>query len=259
MNRNLVGSICTYGLLILSLSRCAGPFLSRKPLAPIDSLQLVHEVQKHADQVKTMQGSGSLTLFSKAANFRGTFEFSMKQPDSLWMKIEGPLGIDLAKIRLSGDSITIYSPFENILYLGSFQSMKENPVLPIPVEMDQLLHGITGLLIPQSSQANYGQLATIDNNTYCIQAPHDWMRIQPKGPVIDTWIREDSSGSALWEWQGENFKKSNGVRIPRKVKVTVHQPEQRMILVYNHIKINQKLKQGWANLKVPESAVPIHL
>lgn len=245
-------------VLLLSLTGCAGSFFSQKALTPVDSLYLVHQVQHHADQMRSMKGSGTVKVFSTAGSFGGTFECIVKQPDSLWMKIEGPLGIDLAKMQLVKDSVSAYSPFENILYFGSVASLRNSPTFPFPVDVEQLLNSITGLLVPESSAVQSGQPAHIQGNKYLIQNQEDRITIESRGPVVENWIKKDNLGDPIWEWQGENFRKNKGIRLPQTVRLTTYQPEQKMILVYNRIKINDPLKTGWADLKVPQSAIPLH-
>ena len=162
---------CTLWITVIIgvISACAGPFRSRKPLPHISPNVLVHSVEDHAAQLKTFQGRADISIASAEGAFRGSMRISVKMPDSLWMKIEGPLGIDAVTGSFTGDHAVLYSPWEKTVYKGSFQQMREYGLLPLDMGFSDMVLSILGLMIPLSVDSDSLFILSSDHKKYVIK------------------------------------------------------------------------------------------
>lgn len=72
----------------------------------------------------------------------------------LWMSVNGPFGIEIARVLLKPDSLKILSYFENLYYYGSYQSAKK--ILGSELNFSLLQNILTSTL--SSSYINYDSL-----------------------------------------------------------------------------------------------------
>ncbi len=247
-------------LVIAFFFGCAGPFRSVKPLPQISQATLIHRIQDHALQLHTFQGRGKLTVISQERSFQGSVKISAKMPDSLWIKIEGPLGIDLATGLFGGEQILLYVPLENIVYVGFIEEIQEPFILPLNMGISDLLRGLLGLLTPPDDEQNSLLSISPDNRKYILQGTNrDRIWIEPKGPVISRWEQKNGKDEILWTWEGKDFKNKKGIRLPQMIQMTSYQPKQQVTLFYEAVETNRIMENGWAVVKIPEGVQYVRL
>ena len=250
-----------FTVLILTLiSGCTAPFISNKPLTPVHPSLLVHDVENHAAKLQTFQGRTMMTIESAEGAFRGSMRFSVKLPDSLWLKMEGPLGIDMAVGRFGGDNALFFIPAENLVYKGTIQSMQENGILPFDFASSDMLQGIFGLPIPYTPGNDSLLSVTIESRKYILNLGYgEKIWIEPRGPMVTRWEKRDTNGELQWTWEGREFRKRKGIFFPQVIRMTNSQPRQRLTLVYETVKPNRSMKNGWFDIRLPEGVETIEL
>ncbi len=249
-----------FAALALSI-RCAGPFRTAAPLPEMNPERLLNEVHIHASQLITFQGVARFNIASQEGSFYGTLRIVLKSPDSLWMKIEGPLGVSLAVVRFGGDNGLLYSPWENVVYQGSLTDINDMDLLPSGFwNPSQFMLGVTGLLVPDCSMLDSLTEFTSEGGRYLlVEKNGEQYWIEPNGPVVTKWERCDSSGHSFQKWEGRAFKKRKGIRSPRQILFANRDPEQRMTLLYEEIRMNKPLRKGWFGIRIPKGAQKIEL
>jgi hypothetical protein len=248
-------------VVLVSLIRCAGSFRTTMPLPEMNPERLLNQVHVHASQLVTFQGIAHFNIASQEGSFYGTLKVVMKSPDSLWMKIQGPLGVSLAVIRFGGDNALVYSPWENVVYQGSLADISEMDLLPSGFwNSSQFMLGMTGLLVPDFSMLDsLAEFTSEDERYLLVERNGEQYWIEPKGPVVTKWERCDSTGHPFQKWEGKSFKKRKGIRSPQQILFANRYPEQRVTLQYDEIKMNKPLRKGWFGIHIPEGAQKIEL
>ena len=112
---------------------CASSTMSLRSTSMPSPSELVNRLRKHASHLETFQGWARLTVVSESESFIASLRLRAMPPDSLWLKIEGPMGVDALVGRFSGDHVLLYSPWENTVYEGSIQRFQTLQILPFPV------------------------------------------------------------------------------------------------------------------------------
>ncbi len=247
-------------LVILITMRCTGPFRSNKPLPEIGQLNLIHQIENHASQLTTFQGRARLSVISQDGSFQGTIKILAKTPDSLWMKIEGPLGVDLAMGRFDRDQVLLYVPMENIAYIGFMDEIGEMSPLSFDIKIPDILLGALGLLIPPEGVQNSLLSISSDNKNYILQiADHEQIWVEPKGPVVSRWEQRNGEDDILWSWEGRDFKNNKGLQLPQIIRLTTYYPRQRITLFYESVETNQSMESNWSEIVLPESVQYVRL
>jgi outer membrane lipoprotein-sorting protein len=256
----LKSGLLIYVLIAGFFSGCAGIFRSREPLPEIPPETLVQSIQDHASRLKTFRGSADLSVYSIEGYFRGSINISAKMPDSLYMKLEGPLGIDVLTGCFSGDQVLLYSPWEKMAYKGSIQRMQEIDLLPIDMGSSDVVLGMLGLLILDEIQLIALRSITADNRKYILEfSTGEVIWVEPKGPVITRWEMKDVDGETLWLWEGKEYKKRSGIQLPSYIRMTSMDPKQQVTLYYETVRVNRSLKDDWYKMRIPEGVKTIEL
>ncbi|MFC1568992.1 DUF4292 domain-containing protein [bacterium] len=213
----------------------------------------------HVSQLNTIQGNARLSVNSEMGNFNGTIQVKAHLPDSLYAKVEGPFGVDVALMRLYSEELLFYSPFLHMAYTGSLKDSVAG-LLPFDMNTSDFLLQSLGLLNIPSHRIQDIALLYSQNDHYVISFENgERIWVHPKGPVITRWEKRDDQGTLIWTWEGKQFKKSSGVRLPQTIHITVEDPKQRVTVYYTKRYTNRNLKSGWSTFKLPEGVEPIAL
>jgi len=240
---------------------CSGLWHSRKPLDPDAKPEVIFAlVRQNTAKVQTFTGRGMLSVSSMQGSFRASITVRIIRPDSLWFKIEGPLGLDLASGRISQDKMEILVVRENTLYTGSILKMQELSLLPVPIDLCDFAAVLQGFYKPVSQTSDSLTSVSLDNRIY---------RFDFKSGNV-SYINADLQSVILHEKTGEGgelqlkfetgeYKKIKKVFMPRLVKLTGYQPKQRLTILYESLQINKKFKPGWFEFKIPEGVNFVHI
>jgi hypothetical protein len=244
--------------ILLLFFNCSGPFLKDHPLPDMKPRQLIEKLQSHGRKLRTLQGSAHLTINSESGNFQGTLQIKARLPDSLFIKVEGPFGVDVAYLRLCGQELLFYNPMMKLAYTGSLDEKID--LMPVQINTgDFLLQTLGLLLIPESRIGDIRSLISRSGHYEIYFNNGERVSVLPKGPVVSRWEKRNTNGNLDWTWEGNNFRKSAGVQLPRLIRVHVEHPKQFITVYYTKRKTNKHLKPGWSDLKLPEGVNPIAL
>jgi len=240
---------------MLVLAGCAPRGI--RPARDMSPAVLFSGLQEQSRQLKTFQGFSEVTVSSEEGTFVGYIQIAAREPDSLWMKAEATLGMDILTLRLSGREALCYSPWLNMAIRGRMDAMKRLP----PVQhtgVSFLFEGRFGFPLPPMTLVDSLVGMEADDRNYRMQfSTGDRIWISPEGPCLTRWERWDSGENMLWSWQGDRFKRFGAVRLPRVVRISTREPARQVTMVFRKIKANARMKKGWADLPIPEGVQTI--
>ncbi len=243
--------------LTILFVRCIGPLSLSRPLPDVDPETLIHSVEQHALKLKTLHSKANVQVGTKYGVFSGTLEMKAIMPDSIWMKIEGPMGIDIGVLQMGGENVLFYSPYQNIAYQGNIDEMGKIQPMPISVDTKAMIYGLTGLIRPQSLQNDSLGNCFISQQKYvCNYNNGDRYWIQNKGPVVSKWEHSEQD-TLLWSWEGDEFRKKSGVQLPRIIRLKQQQSGEKMTFSYYYTEVNKSFEKSWCAVNLPEGVMRI--
>ena len=242
---------------VLIFTRCSSLFLSRKPSGIVSTKVLFNRVYANAAKLKTFQGRGRVIVSAKGIGMRGTIRLTARMPDALWMKIEGPLGIDIATAFFNRKSAVVYTPLENKVWKGSLNKALDLGYIPRGVDSTNFVLSMAGLPVPSDSLLSRIDSVSIDKGKYLIDFnENDRIWIDNRGPVT-RWERYSEDGSVEWIWEGSRFINKRGLLIPGLVKITSYNPKQQLTILYERIKTNRSVKKDFGRINIPQGVKTI--
>lgn len=243
-----------FGYISILFIYCAGGFRGRQPLQEIPPETLINQMYEQVSKLTSFQGWGRWSTISSAGHFRGSMKIIYRSPDSLWIKIEGPFGIDLGVACVCGDSGLFYSPWENRIYKGSIQELSEYSIIPFTEIHPHFMFSFLGLISPSKTILDSLLSITIQDRHYLLNfQDQETIWVSSRGPHIVRWEKGNEGEGVVWRWEGVDFRKNGNVKIPKIIKMTSFPLKQQFTIFYEKVKTNKHLKKRWWHIPFPEN------
>lgn len=237
-------------LLFFIFIGCAPHFFSHRKEIEIDPKTLFIALCTPKDTLYTFQARGIWTFHTQGGTFRGQLQVRAKPPDSIWVKIEGPLGIDILTFRVTQRFVTAYSPWMGEPILDMPDSLLFRTFSPFELHFLPTSLFFLGQVTPNGdslvSFSKKGKLyvANFSNR-------ETWW-IDPRGPVVSQWEKRDETGKPIFWYKAQRFKFSGEYRIPRMMEWGSGE-KNTFSLFYEEIHTNERFKPGWCHVRIPSS------
>jgi len=224
-----------------------------------DSSAILQRIQKNAARLKTVHSKGLVIMSGRGMGMRGSIVINARMPDSLWMKIEGPLGIDVATGVFSSESAVVYTPLQNKVFRGSIGAAVKRGLVPNAVDSTNFISGMVGLAVPPGSRLNDVDSVRIDKKEYLLFfSGNERIWVDVKGPVT-RWEKRSPAGDLLWLWEAKRFSKKGGLYLPGLIKITTYEPRQQVTILYETITANKAIEKSVFSIRIPEGAETVEL
>ncbi len=225
-----VGLLLMSGLIVLS-----GCFLFRKsrraakaPALPMAVLARINE--RNAD-LKTLQQRFRVQM--EAGGQQQTFTLLVRylRDSALWVSVQGPMGIEVARGLLLGDSFIVVSRLEHTVYKGTTKMATRWGVPDVYWLADVLLLGN----VPVQGQMN------LQNDTLWIRDSLQQYPIMMAIALQDTTLRviKTTVEGQPVVWRIVEYQKKGQFLLPARIEV--EQSAQRIALRTVSLKVNDKL------------------
>lgn len=211
--------------------------------------------------MNTLSGRGQIVVESPQQSFSGRARIYIIKPDSIYIKIEALLGLDVGIFFADRETFQLYSPLENVLYYGEQKNlMPLRNYLGFDLTLDQVLRYASGLspIFPlQQPEINN------EDNTLCIggsYADFNWdYSIDPRFGVVERVVIRDSLQTIIQIEEYKQFIKQGSVRVPRFIRLIRPKSKQSVTFFYDHLESNRSIHPGIFKINAPSDAIKIRL
>jgi hypothetical protein len=236
-------SICGIIVSLLMLSSC-GRVLHRPALKPDETrMETIQQVlQQNAHQLRTLYASGNILVETPESSFQGTVTVRIKKPDSLYVKLEATLGIDIGVLFADRREFLLYTPMQNTYYTGASRDLNLRRFLPVDPSIDRLIETVSGLCTAQDLTQG---IVKVKENELILFGRHNdryytfW--IDPyKGVVLQSQIRNQDD-DLLYLAQYERFKREGKVYLPQTIRIQRPKQNESVTLFYTSVRANKQI------------------
>ena len=261
-NRAFFQSIVS--LLLLILVYMSGCSTSKRPaINPTESRVLVVQeiLQQNSQKLATLQGRGKLVVQSPRQSFSGSAIVNVKTPDSIYVRIEAILGLDVGLVFADPQRFLIYSPMENLAYVGGAgDTLLLKPLLGFDLTFQDMMQSLTGLATLKDMAA--AKMKTKENELHIIgfvdSIFYDYT-IDTQFGLISKVEMKDFQGDILRTEEYKRFKKIKNIRIPQMVRFIRPREKESLTIFYDQLSINQSIPKKKFHINVPEDVLKIRL
>jgi len=224
----------------------------------VEPASLIEMVRTHSAQLKTLEGSGTVSFDSPDFGGTAAFDLSLRKPDSLLIVLEGPFGIDIGSLFLGGDEYVAFNASENSVMTGDARSNTMRAIIPFDLTFAEVLDAFTGSFrIPEPGA---------DVLTYAVADDRFLLRVRCGSRICSYWIDPQnvqvtrveiagSNGDQIAEAAFSSFAEEGEVSAPRRI-VVWFPPEQKQIsIVFGSVSINPETPSF--SYSIPSDAKPV--
>jgi len=245
---------CSASLFLNCASTSKIPNLSN--FTPED-LQL--RAARNLNNLQSFEGKARVIIELPGKGYNGFSNIFMKLPDSVYVKTEAILGIDIGGLFLDQHFFAAYAPRDNILYYGEAESLDLRDFLEIEIDTDELIEVFTGLnqiVVNETSKLIFAGgkfviTTQLDQQSLIYEVDPD-KYIVTKSQVVD------AEGKTILVKEYRRLRKTKGLVLPQIIKLTRPQARERITVYYTNQKINKKIAAENFRIKPAKNAKKVY-
>lgn len=243
-------------LIIFAISCVPSKPVYEEEVLPAD--RLVKRLEANRRKIKTFEGSGVLDIKSPKLDAKASFEIYLKKPDSLKLVIYGPFGIDIAQALVTNSEFTFYNALKNVVYKGRTDNFILKRIFHIDLSFSEMIDAFAGavnLTDKLRLEPDEFKLSDKDYNlTYIdsLNGKQSEFVIQINNLAIKEYRLYKEPDILLFQGNYSDFEVNNRVPIPYRNVIQNILENQKVIIDYRNINVNEKLNN--LTLEIPSDA-----
>jgi len=245
---------CSTSLLLNCATTSKIPNLSN--FTPED-LQL--RTARNLQNLQSFEGKARVIIELPGKGYNGFSTIFMNLPDSVYIKTEATLGIDVGDLFLDSRFFAAYAPRENILYYGEAESLDLRDFLEVEIDKEELFEVFTGLnqiVVNETSKLIFagGKFVV----TTQLEQQSLIYEVDPKKYIVTKSQLVDAEGKTILLKEFRRFRKTQGLVLPQIIKLTRPQARERITVYYTNQKINKKIAVEKFKIKPAKNAKRVY-
>lgn len=208
-----------------------------------DAEKVINKINLNSSSLNSFYAEGEITIDSPDLSASGSITLYIINSDSIYFKIEGPFGIDIAHILFDRERFQYYDVQKNTLYKG--RTLPENLRILIKISMDfdeisnmftgsYKIHNSTNDSIFLKESTNIYELTIINNSE---KNKYKYI-INKNNFLVLRCSKYDISGKELYEIDLSDFEKKGIFTIPTVTNFQNKITGEKIWLYYNNTLTN---------------------
>jgi len=221
---------------------------------------LIHNrVQANIERIRTLRGTGTLSMESPEMAGSGSFEIVLRKPDSMLLKLEGPFGIEVGSALVTRDGFLFYNSLQNQLITGSTNAENLRRTLRMSVTFDDLINLFSGAAF-LADDNEPDEFAAEDNQYVLTYRRADGTRkywIDPTTLFIANVQHLDPDGKLVAEQRYTKYRTSADGAFPSSVRFIMNTQRRMLSVHYDTVELNAPALSF--ALDIPQNAKRVHI
>lgn len=253
--------LLTAGLIALVLGLSYQGCVPSKPSEETEILpveRLVKKLEANRRRIRNFEGSGTISISSAQINNSATFKVILQKPDSIYLTIMGPFGIELAQALVTKDNFQFYEALHNTLYKGEVSDDVLKSIFKINLSFQDLMNAFIGSVNLADrlyeSPTKFDVLYDKYIMTYAdsLQNKNSIYKIDVRDLGIIEYKMTDLKGRSFLEASYSKFKVFENVAVPYSIEVKNLKDKQTIQIEYRKAEANKKSLN--LQMDIPEDA-----
>lgn len=240
----LLLAVISSGLLFM-MQGCV-PSKPTEEVEILPSERLIKKLEANRRKVKTFEGTGSLEVSSSEFNGSVDFKTVLLKPDSLYVELYGPFGIDLAQILITGRNYSFYDIMHNTLYRGRTDSNVLKKVFKIDLSFNDIMDAFIGSVNLTSKLQQEPDKYEIAYNKYVLtyrdslSGQISRYRVDIRDLALTEYQLLDPNEKPVIDGKYSGFKFIESIPVPHSTELTSNSGNQSIKIDYKKITLNKK-------------------
>lgn len=212
---------------------------------PFNIHDVIENINKSGEKLKSLKGSGNISLENESGGNSGNFRATLLKPDSLYISITGPFGINIVKAFIERDTFLFHDAFNNVIVTGKTSKKNINEIFRVNIGFEDMMSIVS--CVPDFSREN-GIIPQINPNFNDNEAV---IIYEKEGDIIKYYLNLENryitkrivysgSGKITREEKYQSYYKFNDTWIPRSIQITLPIENQSLSLYFEKQEFNTK-------------------
>ena len=233
-------------ILVSFFYGCSASTTTSEAVEILPADRLVKRLEANRRKIRSFEGSGTLTIKTPDFNNSASFNVVMIKPDSVYLTIMGPFGIELAQALVTKRTFTFYEALSNTVYMGEMNDDVLRNILRIDISFTDLLDAIIGAVNltdrlyknPDAYKVQDDKYVVIYNDS--LQNTVSTYAIDIRNLGITEYTLKSSKGKELLLGEYTNFSLTENVATPKNIAISNKNENQYFQIDYKNFSANQK-------------------
>ena len=258
--RKIIFSFIVLLNILLIIPGCV-PSKPTEDVELLPSERLISKLEANRRRIQSFEGSGSIHIQSNKYNNSATFNVILMKPDSIYLTIMGPFGIELAQALVTNKSFVFYDALHNTAYEGESTDEVLKNIFKIDLPFNDLLDAFIGSVNLTSKLYKQPTGYTVNYDKYIITYVDSLTDVSTQYKVdirelgITNYEITNKDGEVALEGKYSQFGLLENVAVPYHIEVMNKKENQLVTIDYKSMRANKK--NIFIDFKVPQDATII--
>lgn len=253
--------VIVFLLPVLSLFNGCVPSQPTEDYELLPSERLINKLEANRRKIKAFEGSGTLFVNAGANQNSATFRIVLQKPDSIYLTIMGPFGIELANGLVTKDKFTFYDVLQNTAYTGAVNSNVLQSIFRINLSFEDLMDAFIGSVNLTNNLYRPPDDYVVKNDKYILTYSDSARevsaiyKVDVRQLAITNFDLYSFDDDLKLQGKYSDFQLMENVAVPYKIQVDNKQDNQQISIEYKKISVNKPSTR--IDFKVPDDATII--
>ncbi|MFC2102918.1 DUF4292 domain-containing protein [Bacteroidota bacterium] len=236
-------------IVLISLTFFYPGCVPSKPTEDVEILpseRLINRLEANRRKIRNFEGTGILEIKSAQFDNSANFRIVMQKPDSIYLTIFGPFGIELAQALVTSNNYFFYDALENTVYEGDVTDDILNEIFKINLSFNDLLDAFVGSVNLSANLYKQPDDYQVETDNYVLTYSDSSKELTSVYKVdirelgITNYILNSFDGSINIEGKYFDFELIENVSVPFSIVIQNKLSEQKLTIDYRNIIANRK-------------------
>lgn len=227
----------------------------------LSSERLINKLEVNRRKIKSFEGNGTILVKNSQLNNSASFRIILQKPDSIYLTIYGPFGIELAQSLVTNGNFIFYDALKNTAYEGKLDGEVLRDIFRIDLSFNDLLDAFIGSVNltenlykqPTNYEVIYDKYLITYKDSASNKTSQYTVDVRELG--ITEYILKDGKGEVTLSGKYSDFGIIEGVAVPYKIELRNPGENQLVFVEYKSISANKK--SIYVDFSIPEDATII--
>ena len=227
----------------------------------LPSERLTNKLEANRRKIKTFEGSGTIFVKSASMDNSATFRIVLLKPDSIYLTIMGPFGIELAQALVTKEKFTFYDALQNTAYVGSVNSNALQSIFRINLSFENLLDAFIGSVNLTNNLYRAPDNYIVEDERYVLtyldsaRTNKTIYKVDVRQLGITNYQLYGFDETLMLEGNYSDFELLENVAVPYKIAIENITDDQKISIDYKKINVNKN--NIFIDFKLPDDATII--
>lgn len=251
---------------IMFVSGCAPVRVTRLPVhvSDVSPVELVERNNKNLLGLKTLKALTTLNLESTRSANQFSAQVAIRMPDSVYIKIEGVLGIDGVKASLNSTTFIVYNILNKQVITGRTSAEAIRKTLDYDVSFDEMVELLLGWPTLRRDELDRLTDFVAESSQYVLTFRDEqgtrkvW--VDPYSAYAVTRIDQvDERGELVVQKEFTRFEEIDGVMLPRYVRIFRPAEKDLLSIYFDSRSLNKNLGRRIFTIEYPAGVDVTHI